>query len=339
MKNWSFKLPYPQWKPQTWAAPAEPEFTPERPEPVSEQLSELFFSALETQTPDDLVEFVQFCSQFRRHAIFNARMIQLQRRGARAVASAKDWNAVGRHILPDARPILILMPFAPVVRVYDIEDTGPLLNRDRLGDPFAATGPAPPHEIADAIDRLANRCMSSNQFRIRIERDRLGYSFAGSAAHQGHLALPEPEFRPGEEHGKIVSEQLNSVKQKSGKRVRWLPHWRVKLNDRMTPAEQLVSLAHELGHIFCGHTGACDTLQDRSGWPDRRNLPHNIREMEAEAVAWLIARRAGLKTGSAAYLKRHVEAGNTTLVDVDLVERAASRIESMAGLKYSKWSS
>jgi hypothetical protein len=51
--------------------------------------------------------------------------------------------------------------------------------------------------------------------------------------------------------------------------------------------------------------------------------------MEAEAVAWLIARRAGLKTGSAAYHKRHVEAGNTTLVDLELVERAASRIETM----------
>jgi hypothetical protein len=59
--------------------------------------------------------------------------------------------------------------------------------------------------------------------------------------------------------------------------------------------------------------------------------------MEAEAVAWLIASRAGIKTGSAAYLKRHVEAGNTVLVDVDLVERAASRIESLAGLRYGKW--
>lgn len=304
--------------------------------PVSEQLSELFYSALETQTPDDLVEFIEFCSRFRRYAIFNARMIQLQRRGARAVASVKEWRSVGRYILPDARPILILMPFAPVVHVYDIEDTGPPIDRAALGDPFAATGSNPPDEIAAAIDRLANACMSSNQFRIRIERDRLGYSSAGSAALQGHLALPEPEFRPGEEHGKIVSEQLESVKLKNKKRVRWLPHWRVKLNDRMTPAEQLVSLAHELGHIFCGHTGGCQTLQDRSGWPDRRGLPHNIREMEAEAVAWLIAQRVGLKTGSASYLKRHVEGGNTTLVDVELVERAASRIETMTGLRYGR---
>lgn len=344
MKGWVISPPTVTYGPRPPAPaltrqpiPAQPAPAPPPEPPVTDQLSELFYSALQTQTADDLVEFVEFCSRFRRHAVFNVRLIQIQRRGARAVASVKEWRAAGRYILPDARPILILMPFAPVVHVYDIEDTGPPIDRAAMGDPFAVTGPIPPATIAAAIDRLASACMASNQFRIRIERDRLGYSFAGSAAHQGHLALPEPEFRPGEEHGKVVSEQLEPVerkRKKPGGRVRWLPHWRVKLNDRMTPAEQLVTVAHELGHIFCGHTGRCDALQDTGGWPDRRGLPYNVQEMEAEAVAWLIANRAGLKTASAAYLKRHVEGGDTALVDVALVERAASRIESMAGLRY-----
>lgn len=318
--------------------PAEPYSEPSPEPPVADQLSELFYSALESQTVDDLVEFVEFCSWFRRHSVFNTRQIQIQiqRRGARAVASVKEWRAAGRYILPDARPILILMPFAPVVHVYDIEDTGPPIDRAEIGDPFAATGPLPQATIAAAIDRLADACMGSKQFRIRIERDRLGYDFAGSAAPQGHLALPEPEFRPGEEHGKVVSESLDAVGTKVGKKgqMRWLPHWRVKLNDRMTPSEQLVTVSHELGHIFCGHTGGCEGFGDRSGWPHRRGLTHNVREMEAEVVAWLVANRAGLKTASAAYLKRHVEGGDTRLVDVTLVERAASRIEAMAKLRY-----
>ncbi|HEX8412837.1 MAG TPA: ImmA/IrrE family metallo-endopeptidase [Sphingomicrobium sp.] len=337
MTGWRFKLPTMfGMKPQP-SLPIAPE-PPSEPA-VADQLSELFYSALATQTPDDLIEFVEFCARFRRHAVFNVRLIQVQRRGARAVASVDEWRAAGRYILPDARPIIILMPFRPIVYVYDIEDTGPPVDRAAIGDPFAATGPAPAATIAATIDRLADACMASNQFRIRIERDRLGYSFAGSAAHQGHLALPEPESRPGEEHGRVVSEQLDAVAQngkKAGGRLRWLPHWRVKLNDRMTPAEQLVTVSHELGHIFCGHTGRCDTLKDTSGWPDGSSLPHNVQEMEAEAVAWLIANRAGLKSASAAYLKRHVEGGDTALVDVSLVERAASRIEAMAGLRYGK---
>lgn len=44
-------------------------------------------------------------------------------------------------------------------------------------------------------------------------------------------------------------------------------------------------------------------------------VPYDVREMEAQAVAWLIANRAGLRTGSAAYLKRHVQTGDTRLVD------------------------
>ena len=340
IKGWSFRLP-PFRVPANLAPvahqPTEPAPTPAAEPPVADQLSELFYSALESQTADDLVEFVEFCSRFRRHSVFNARLIQIQRRGARAVASVKEWRAAGRYILPDARPILILMPFAPVVHVYDIEDTGPPIDRAEIGDPFAATGPLPQSTIAAAIDRLADACMGSKQFRIRIERERLGYDFAGSAAHQRHLALPEPEFRPGEEHGKVVSQQLESVGSKVGKKgqMRWLPHWRVKLNDRMTPAEQLVTVSHELGHIFCGHTGGCEGFGERSGWPQRRGLPHNVCEMEAEAVAWLVANRAGLKTASAAYLKRHVEGGDTRLVDVTLVERAASRIEAMAKMRYS----
>lgn len=339
MRGWSFKLPMFSGKPQsTDSHPSPKPSAPKRaPEPaVHDQLSELFYSSLKSPTGEDLIEFIEFCSRFRRQAIFNSRLIQLQRRGARAVASINEWRAAGRYILPDARPILILKPFAPVVHVYDIEDTGPPLDRAALGDPFAATGSVEPAEIAAAIDQLADAAMGSKQFRIRIERDRLGYDFAGSAAHQGYLPLPEPEFQPGEEHGKIVSESLDPIMKKNRKKVRWLPHWRVKLNDRMTPAEQLVSLAHELGHIFCGHVGACEALHDRSGWPGRAMLPVNVKEMEAEAVAWLIANRAGLKTGSASYLKRHVEAGNTNLVNVDLVERAASRIETMTGLRYAK---
>lgn len=302
--------------------------------PVADQLSALFYSSLESQKPDDLIEFMEFCARFRRHSVFNARLIQTQRRGARAVASAKEWRAVGRYVLPDARPIIILMPFAPVVHVYEIEDTGPPIDRDVMQDPFAVSGSVPEAEIAAALDRLGNSCLKSTQFRIHIERDRMGFSLAGTAAYQGQLDLPTPLPRPGEEHGFVVSDEMPRLSQKSGKRERWIPVWRVKVNDRMTPAQQLATIAHELGHIFCGHTGECGGHHDHSGWPNRRGLEEHVREMEAEAVAWLVTKRAGLETQSADYLKRHVAKSGTAQVDVSLVERAASRIESMAGLRY-----
>lgn len=336
MAGWRWRWPITR-EPKSPPADTPADITPEAPvaePPVVDQLSALFYASLETQKPDDLVEFMEFCARFRRHSVFNARLIQTQRRGASAVASAKEWRTAGRYVLPDARPIIILMPFAPVVHVYDIEDTGPPIDREAMNDPFAVTGEVHPANIAAALDRLSDACLKSTQFRVHIERDRMGFDLAGTAAYQGQLDLPVPQPKPGEEHGFVVSSELQPVSQKAGKRERWIPVWRVKVNDRMTPAQQLATIAHELGHIFCGHTGECGGHRDHSGWPNRRGLEHHVCEMEAEAVAWLVARRAGLETRSAEYLKRHVAMGGTMQVDVSLVERAASRIESMAGLKY-----
>ncbi|WP_292932559.1 ImmA/IrrE family metallo-endopeptidase [Novosphingobium sp. PASSN1] len=337
MAGWRWRWPLVREPAAASAAPIpEPEAAPppEAGPPVADQLSALFYASLETQKPDDLIEFMEFCARFRRHSVFNARLIQIQRRGATAVASAKEWRTAGRHVLADARPIIILMPFAPVVHVYDIEDTGPPINREAMNDPFAVTGAVHPANIAAALDRLSDACLKSTQFRVHIERDRMGFNLAGTAAYQGQLDLPVPQPRPGEEHGFVVSSELPRISQKTKKKERWIPVWRVKVNDRMTPAQQLATIAHELGHIFCGHTGECGGHHDHSGWPNRRGLEEHICEMEAEAVAWLVARRAGLETKSAEYLKRHVAKGGTAQVDVSLVERAASRIESMAGLRY-----
>ena len=114
--------------------------------------------------------------------------------------------------------------------------------------------------------------------------------------------------------------------------------YRIRLNDRMTEAERFVTLAHELGHIFCGHLGACQSksggADEESGWPDRRRLATAESEVEAEAVAFLIASRAGLVSASAAYLTPHPKKAHMSLVDVDLITRAAARIERIGKISH-----
>jgi len=106
------------------------------------------------------------------------------------------------------------------------------------------------------------------------------------------------------------------------------PGWkmRIGLRDTLNEADAYAVLCHELAHIFLGHLGA----DKAGGWPYRLNLRHNVAEIEAESVAHIVCRRAGLRTHSAEYLSSFME-DNDDLdsISIDLVSRTAGRIEEM----------
>ena len=108
-------------------------------------------------------------------------------------------------------------------------------------------------------------------------------------------------------------------------------------NDRLAPQERYVTVVHELGHVFLGHLGGCDSEtsdDDESGWPNRTWLGKNEKEIEAEAVAYLVASRAGVVPASAQYLKEYAKRADMTKVNLDLIVRAAAQIERMAKIRY-----
>jgi hypothetical protein len=106
------------------------------------------------------------------------------------------------------------------------------------------------------------------------------------------------------------------------------PGWkmRIGLREELKPAEAYSVLCHELAHIYLGHLG---TDKD-AWWPFRLNLPFAVTELEAEAVAHIVCRRAGLRTHSAEYLSSFVEEeAALESISLDLVSRTAARIEDM----------
>jgi hypothetical protein len=75
----------------------------------------------------------------------------------------------------------------------------------------------------------------------------------------------------------------------------------ILLENEQTLEEKYSSLAHELGHIFCGHLG----IDEKAWWQDRRGTGQVIAEIEAGSVAFLVCTRKGLFTSAEKYLAEY----------------------------------
>jgi len=75
----------------------------------------------------------------------------------------------------------------------ELADTAPPIDRDNIGDPFAAKG----EFNTGAFERLEKGLKAQKTFRIEIEPRRQGFDYAGSAVAQGHLPVTNsgpPQF-------------------------------------------------------------------------------------------------------------------------------------------------
>jgi len=242
------------------------------------------------------------------------------------IATEHEWRKVGRRVLPDAVPIIVLWPFSPIRLVYELDDTGPPISDHNLYDPFAVQGYFKPAFLS----RLTANLKKQKNFRITIENRRHGRDRAGSAAAQGNLwNLQNEEIRKLAESNAVTTNEISN---------RAVPAFRIVLNDRLAPGERFVTLAHELAHIFCGHLGPCGSRtgdnDDEGGWPDRRGLGKPEKEIEAEAAAFQIASRAGLIARSAEYVAPYLRRADMTKISLEWIVRATARIERLAKIHY-----
>lgn len=209
----------------------------------------------------------------------------------------KGWLSpnIGRTINADAIPIIILRPFGPVEFVYEVGDTDgrPLPGQDY--DPLSATGHVNPLNW--------NRTgMNADKCGIQIEKAAYGSNLAGTAT-----AVHKSE------HGATLAIESGRYR------------WRIRINRSLDEPSSFATLAHELGHIYCGHLGG----DPRDRWPDRSGaLTHAQQEMEAEAVAYLACGRAGLETRSAEYLSDLIQESDLDCISVFNILNSLNRIEA-----------
>jgi hypothetical protein len=247
-------------------------------------LSQLFRRSTRYRQAEEYKRFLDFVGQFPQYSPYNAALLHVQNPGVAFTATRRQWRERFDRVLePGARPYVILQPFGPVLFVYDLPDTEPRSDQaeelpEKVTEPFAVEGKL----REDTWTQTLRNCREEEKVAVRQSPNL-------HCQHGGRV-----EGRPFQSGPKNPNDCL----------------YRVLLNANLEMEEQYGALAHELGHLFCGHLGA----DDDAWWDACTSIDENQKEVEAESVAYLACRRAGLHSISKRYLLWPAEraAGSST---------------------------
>ena len=297
---------------------------PERPSAGRRSIEAMALHALETGAASSVDDLLDQVAAISGRKLFNALLAILQMPHATMLCAASEWEQKWRRrVKPDERPLVLLFPWGPVEFVYDVSQTE-ATDRSRPlpinATPFAMDGL---HDAGELVARLRS---AIQELGVRVVTARQGVALAGRIRRTGDggtLRLP-PRSVPG------------AVREVA---VRWV----LSLNEAHSPTEQLATLAHEIGHLFCGHVGA----DQGDFWPYRDLSDEVATEFEAESVARLVFRRIAPGVELPPYLDRILDpdaplpdhgwtyvaqAADRILDMLNLGDRAQSTEVSVAGL-------
>lgn len=262
-----------------------------------------------------LTDLLDRVAAFDQYSPYNALLVLLQRPGARYVLPSHAWGEKhGRVIRPNEQPLVMLQPQGPVMFLFDVSQT----------EEGAATLPLPdyvqnPFRMRDTtgVDvALGNLIDIAKLDGVRVLDAGLGVGFAGCA-----------------QRSEARVEQLTRAPKVRDGMVAVPVRFDVLVNRSYSPTEQLATLAHELGHIFCGHLGeqVSDVWPGATFWKDRRHLTTEWAELEAHSVARVVFLRLDPTNTLPNHLGQYFDR-EPILDDVDLepILTAAGRILEMA---------
>jgi hypothetical protein len=239
-------------------------------------------------------ELLAFTIRLREFAPFNAMLLHIQKPGLTHAATAHDWwHRFGRVPKTGTRPLLVLRMMGPIDFVFDVQDTeGKELPVDAFSFPtFGNLSESQFTELMSAVSKEKIDLMPLD---------------AGDR-HAGWVRL------------------LDVSSTKNGKNF-----YQLAFNRNHSAPTRLVTVAHELAHIYLGHLGPDSGRRV----PDRSQIPNELMEVEAEMVAYLVAKRNGLMPRSESYLTNYKGA----FEDLNLyaVTRTANAVEKAMGISAQK---
>jgi antirestriction protein ArdC len=257
----------------------------------SEQALQELADALTQGRSDTLVRYLEMLSRFHQYSFGNCMLIALQRPDATHVAGFQRWKQLGRYVKKGEKGILIL---APIVRRKKAKD----------------------EQVNDADDEANEKPLPA------VCGFRGVYVF--DVTQTEGAELPEFSRVDGDPGDKL--QRLEAVVRSHDIELVYEQHLggadgrseggRIVLRAGLPLAEQFTVLAHELGH----------ELLHRS---ERRNeTTRKIRELEAEAVSFVVSRAIGLEGigRSADYIQLYNGDKELLLESLDHIQKVASSI-------------
>ncbi|MBK9982649.1 MAG: hypothetical protein IPP15_09515 [Saprospiraceae bacterium] len=264
-------------------------------------IDELFKRSRKHQGSKEFFRFFNFIAGFHHYSRFNTMLVYLQDDTVTFFGGTHFWKKkFKRTIKEDARPYVILQPFAPVMLVYDLfqtegNESPQKFLEDGLGTkPFDVKGKIKPKTLEDVIKMATS-------IGIKISIKPLSFFNAGYITTIFKSGPPE-----------------------------------IALKEGMTYEQNLAVLIHELGHLFLGHTGH-SILHEKTKEGKvkeiklmKRKLTVTAQELEAETISFLICKKLGLETKAAEYLAGYIKSDkDLEEFSYELVIKTADKIEEM----------
>ena len=261
-------------------------------------LDEMFATCRRYRNSRVFKEMLTFISRFPQYSALNGCLLYIQNPHATDVATAGVWERrFGRKPRPEARPLVILAPMAPVLFLFDLADTEGKDVGPGLLKPPVFRG----RLLQEIYDKTVENC-----------------SIHGIAVRDAES--PDPRI------GQTVTLTYHTRKQYRDLAPAPRSNYLIVLDQRQSLEDRYGMLAYGLGHIFCGHLG----IDSKAWWKDRRGADQLPADIEAEAVAFLVLRRKGLAGQTEKYLSGYVQRERELpIFSLNAVFHAVQYIEEM----------
>jgi hypothetical protein len=243
---------------------------------------------------ESLQELFAFTIRLRVFAPYNAMILHIQRPGLTHAATARDW-------------------YRRFGRV-PVRGARPLLVLRAMG---------PIDFVFDILD-TEGRALSIDAFKFPALGALTDQQFA---EHMVWVAKENVDLAPldvGDTQAGYVRMSARSADPKRKHRHE------LGYNKNHPAPTRFVTVAHGLGHLYLGHLGE----EQARRVPDRHGVPEDLKEVEAESTAYLVAMRNGLKPRSESYLSNY--RGTFAALDLFAITRAANAVETTMGVSAQK---